>query len=47
MSTAWLAPLAVGAAGAIALAVTAHRLNRAVTRLRRSMLPLRVRRSRR
>ena len=44
MSPLWLVPLAVGAAGAAALAVMIRRLQRSLGELRRSMLPLRTRR---
>lgn len=45
MSELWLLPLAVGGAGALALAVLIHKLNDAVSELHRSMRPLRVRRT--
>jgi len=41
LSAAWLAPLAVGAAGAAALAAAAARLRSEVAALQRSMRPLR------
>lgn len=43
MSDLWLIPLGVGGAGAVALMVCVHRLNKSVSELHSAMRPLRVR----
>lgn len=43
MSDLWLAPLALGGVGVVALAFLVRRLNRTVSELHGAMRPLRVR----
>lgn len=43
LSDLWLIPLGVGGAGAVALMVCVHRLNKSVSELHSAMRPLRVR----
>lgn len=46
LTGAWIATLGVGAAGAVVLATVAALLRREVTRLQKSMMPLRTDRRR-
>jgi hypothetical protein len=47
MSALWFAPLAVGVAGAVAIAAVARSLGRDVAKLQASLRPLRAREARR